>query len=219
MQQINRPYEGLFITIEGGDGSGKTTVSSCLAEELEKKGYIIFKTREPGGTHLSESIRKLLLTPHENCAIGDKAELFLFLAARSQHVEEKIHPALREGKIVICERFNDSSIAYQGCARHLGMQYVEKICDFVTEKPDVTLFLDLDPEEGMLRLKNKRKRPADRLEQEELQFHREVRQGYLHLADKHPERILIIDASKSIEEVVQSALDALEPHLMLKPAQ
>src|SRR5688500_10278574 len=126
MQQINKPYEGFFITIEGGEGCGKTTLSNKLAVELENKGYTVFKTREPGGTPLSERIRDLLLNSNES--IADKAELLLFLTARVQQMEDKIKPALRQGYIVICERFNDSTIAYQGCARGLGMDYVEKLC-------------------------------------------------------------------------------------------
>ena len=116
---------------------------------------------------------------------------------------------------MICERFHDSTIAYQGCARHLGMQYVEKLCQLVAHWPDFTLFLDVDPQEGMRRLHAERNNP-DRLEQEQLQFHREVRQGFLHLADEHPQRIVILDATPPIEEVLQSALLALEPHLMIR---
>ncbi|MCH9626140.1 MAG: Thymidylate kinase [Chlamydiales bacterium] len=217
MQQMNKPYEGLFVTIEGGDGCGKSTLSERLEQQLQKKGYSVFKTREPGGTELSEKIRDILLNPNLHLEITDKAELLLFLAARAQHVEKKIKPALHQGQIVICERFNDSSIAYQGCARHLGMHYVEQLCELVFEKPDITLFLDLDPEEGLNRMKTKRKEPIDRLEQEQLQFHKEVRQGYLHLADAHPNRISVLDASKPIEFVLQSAMEVLEPRLMLRP--
>ena len=131
-------------------------------------------------------------------------------------------PALRAGRVVICDRFNDSSIAYQGCARHLGLHYVETLCQMATEglsEPSCTLFLDLDPEIGMKRVLTQREEGFDRVEQEKLQFHREVRQGYLHLADAHPERIEIIDASQSLEDVLSTSLKALEPHLTLKPSK
>lgn len=217
MQQITRPYEGLFITIEGGDGCGKTTICDRLAKELEKRGYEIIKTREPGGTKLSEHIRSLVLNPKKEFSISEKTELLLFLAARAQHLEEKILPALRQGKVVICERFNDSTIAYQGVARHLGMQFVEKLCQLLFEDPDFTLFLDIEPAAGMERIQTKRKEKLDRLDQEKLQFHKEVRQGFLHLADEHPDRITIIDATLPIDQVVSTAMTAIEPHLTLKP--
>ncbi len=222
MQQINKPYEGLFITVEGGEGSGKTTVCDQVASALEKKGYDVIKTREPGGSALSECLRDVLLNPKKEYTIGERAELLLFLAARAQHIEEELLPALRHGKVVICDRFNDSSIAYQGCARHLGMHYVEKMCQLATEElaePNCTLFLDLDPAIGMKRVKDLRQDEYDRVEQEKLQFHCEVRQGYLHLADKHPDRIEIIDASAPVDQVVGACLKALEPHLTLKPAK
>lgn len=215
MQQTNRPYEGLFITLEGGDGCGKTTVATRLVEQLQKRGYTVFKTREPGGTPLSEQIRHLLLNPQGDYTVAPHAELLLYLAARAQNYEDRIKPALHRGEIVVCERFHDSSIAYQGCARHLGMSYVEQLCELVCPHPDFTLFLDLEPEEGIRRVRAARL-AEDRLELEKLQFHREVRQGFLHLADAHPQRIAIIDASQPIEQVVQASLEAVEPHLLLK---
>jgi dTMP kinase len=222
MQQINKPYEGLFITIEGGEGSGKTTVCDRIVKALKARGYEVIQTREPGGSPLSECLRDILLNPKESYKIGERAELLLFLAARAQHIEEQILPALRQGKVVVCDRFNDSSIAYQGCARHLGMHYVEKLCQLATEglaEPNCTLFLDLDPALGIERVKEKRRERFDRLEQEKLQFHREVRQGYLHLADENPDRIEVIDAAQPLEAVVESCLQALEPHLSLKPSR
>lgn len=127
-------------------------------------------------------------------------------------MEECIKPALRAGKVVICERFNDSTIAYQGCARGLGMEYVEELCNLVTEGPNVTLLLDFDPLEGFKRMKGEGKEP-DRIEQEKLQFHKEVRQGFLHLADAHPDRIIILDAALSHDDVLNVAVEALQPHL------
>lgn len=218
MQLQSKPYEGLFITLEGGEGSGKSTLCKKLASELEKMGYEVMTTREPGGTPLSEFLRNLLLNNPDHLNISEKSEIFLFLAARVQHIEETILPALREKKVVICERFDDSTIAYQGCARHLGMSYVEKLCALASEglEPDVTVILDLSPEEGLSRVK-KGKKTFDRLESEILQFHAEVRQGYLHLADKHPHRIVVIDAAPSSDEVLKDCLNAIRPKLMLRP--
>ncbi len=220
MQQINKPYEGLFITIEGGDGVGKSTLCDRLASKLAERGFEIEKSREPGGSPLSEHIRDLLLNPDKKLQVGERAELLLFLAARAQHIEERILPALRHGKVVICERFNDSTIAYQGCARHLGMNYVDQLCKLVSEgfiEPNCTLFLDLDPALGLKRLTAKGRGTIDRLESEQLQFHQEVRQGFLHLADQYPNRIVILDASLSIPELLEKATKALEPFLALRP--
>ncbi len=221
MQQTHKPYEGLFITIEGGEGCGKTSLSAQLASRLTQKGYPVLATREPGGTPLSEHIRHLLLNPPPEMTIHDCTELLLFLAARVQHIEETLLPALREGKVVICERFNDSTIAYQGCARHLGMGYVEQMCRLSCQglEPQCTLLLDLAPEVGLQRVQKLRQKEFDRVEQERLQFHREVRNGFLHLADCHPTRIHILDASQPLATVLELAVQALEPHLMLKPAK
>lgn len=217
MQSHNKPYEGFFITLEGGDGCGKSTLTNLLKTDLEKRGYLVITTYEPGGTPLSEHIRTLLLHPDPTISIAPWSEVLLFLAARAQHLEEKIFPALREGKIVLCERFNDSTIAYQGYARYLGAQAVENICHLATQciEPDLTFLLDIDPQVGLERLKEKKS--LDRLEQEELQFHKEVRNAYLHLADQYPQRIFVLDGSLPINEVFQNAIQALEPHLMLKP--
>jgi len=217
MGKSNRPYDGLFITLEGGDGCGKTTVAAQLVLFLQKKGFHVFKTREPGGTPLSEQIRHLLLNPQTNAPISSEAELLLYLAARAQNYHEKIKPALHRGEIVVCERFHDSSIAYQGCARHLGMSYVEDLCTRICPHPDLTFVLDIDPEVGLQRVRTARNQ-EDRLEQEKLPFHQEVRQGYLHLADAHPDRITLIDASKPLEQVIHDACNAILPHLKLRTA-
>jgi dTMP kinase len=215
MQQINKPYEGLFITLEGGEGCGKTSVCDRLAGVLQERGHQVLKTREPGGTRLSEHIRALLLNPKQEFPIGGKAELLLFLAARMQHWEESILPALRAGKIVLCERFNDSTVAYQGCARGIGLEFVEKLCHLIFEVPDFTLLLDMDPIEGMHR-KTKQKKETDRFEQEDMQFHNEVRRAFLYLADEYPQRIAVLDAALPLDEVIRKAIEALEPHLMVK---
>lgn len=209
---MTKPYEGTFITIEGGDGTGKSTITEQLASALRDRGYPIVRTREPGGTPLSEKVRSLILRNDPEISIAPRTELLLFLAARAQHLEESIIPDLRAGKLVLCERYNDSSIAYQGAARHLGVEEVTSICQLATSglTPDCTILLDMDPAEALERLSSHAK---DRLEQEKLQFHKEVRQAFLHLADEHPERIRIVDAGKPPSEVVAKALQALETFL------
>lgn len=208
----NKPYEGLLITVEGGDGAGKSTFTYNLFQALKKQGYPVVQTREPGGTALSEYLRDLLLKRDGAIPISEKAELFLFLASRIQHLEEHILPLLRKGSVVLCERFHDSTIAYQGNARHLGMHYVEEVCKYACNgiEPDASFFLDLDPCQALQRLCAS----TDRIEQEHLQFHQEVRQGFLHLADQYPERISILDATLSEQELVEKALHILESYLV-----
>ncbi len=206
-----RPYEGCLITLEGGEGCGKSTLCEKLNDYLLKKGYHVFRTREPGGTGLSEHLRQILLNPNRSFEVSPVAELLLFLSSRAEHLDEKILPALQEGKVVLCERFNDSTIAYQGCARYLGEAYVEELCKLTCRgvEADITLLLDLDPTIGLRRIKMNRKEDPDRLEKEELQFHKDVRQGYLHLADRYPNRIHILDANLTIEEVYKKCLSNL----------
>lgn len=208
----NKPYEGIFLTIEGGEGAGKSTLAAALVAHCHKQGYPLVHTREPGGTLLSERVRALLLENEQpSLKISEQAELLLFLAARAQHVEEVMLPALRAGKLLLCERFNDSTIAYQGGARHLGMDYVEQLVHLAIRdlSVDCTLLLDIDPEVAFQRLGRKR----DRLESEALQFHREVRSAFLYLADKYSERIVVLDATLPEQELLQAALRALQPHL------
>lgn len=211
-----RPYEGLFVSIEGCDGSGKTSVASALSKYLIAKGYEVLRTREPGGTPLSEHIRDLLLRP-DAFPICERAEMLLFLTARVQNLRDCIMPALRNGKVVICERFNDSTIAYQAYARHLSISEVTQICHLVCEEvePDLTLLLDVPPQVGLGRVKDSK----DRLEQERIQFHEEVRGGFLRLADSHPNRIVVIDAAKGEGEVLSEAILAVESRLGGVPHQ
>jgi len=211
--------EGIFLTIEGGEGSGKTTIAEQLTKTLSDRGYSVLHTREPGGTKLSEQIRNILLKhSSSDLSMGVHAELLLFLAARAQNIEENILPQLRKGGLVLCERFHDSSVAYQGAARYLGMQYVEQLCHLACPgiEPHCTLLLDLDPRVGLERAKKLRGQELDRLEEEGLQFHSEVRQGFLHQADKYPSRIRVIDAGLSLDQVLKASLLAIEPFL-LKP--
>jgi dTMP kinase len=198
----------LFITFEGGEGAGKTTLIEGLFRHLTIDGHSVLKTREPGGTKIGEQIRSLLLENRSE-KVSPFAELSLFLASRAQHVAEVIRPALDAGKIVLCDRFNDSSIAYQGMARGLGKEGVEQACLFFSEGlvPDLTFYLDIDPSMGMNRVK--RARTQDRIESEGLSFHIKIRNAYLELAKQSPQRIKILDASLPKERVYQEALHLL----------
>ena len=190
---------GLFITFEGADGSGKTTQYRLFAQYLRDRGFDVITTREPGGTGISEKIRALILDP-DNMEMTDMTEAFLFAASRTQHVSQLIRPAVEEGKIVLCDRFMDSSIAYQGYARGLGdcVRQINEVA-VMGMQPDLTFFLDLDPERG--RQRNIRAGKADRLEQQDIEFHDKVYEGYKKLAEIYKNRFIVIDASGSIEEV------------------
>lgn len=218
-------YRGHFITLEGGEGSGKTTLLHQLAAFLTQKGYDVLTTREPGGTHLGETIRNWLLHQSASPPIGMGAELLLFLAARAQHLEEKIIPALQEGKIVLCDRFNDSTIAYQGGARGLGIDYVHNLCRLVCHDltPQLTLFLNVSPEVGIARTRKVHKEHSpdgelDRIEAEQLSFHHSIQETFLKLAKREPLRIFTINADKSQAHVLKEAIKAVE-ELILFPKQ
>lgn len=214
----------LFITLEGGEGAGKTTLIDKLTSVLSTYGYEIVKTREPGGSRLSNQIRQWLLNRDADLPIGYKAELLLFLSARAQHLEELIKPALIQNKVVICDRFNDSTIVYQGLGRGLGMDYVKKLCELVSAevKPDLTLFLDVDPRVGLMRTRqaskeNARPGEVDRIEAERMDFHERVRKGFLTLASQEPERIFVIDANQTEDAVFRQAKKVLEEKLSQFP--
>ena len=198
---------GFFITFEGGDGSGKSTQISILKESLIKKGYDVILTREPGGTDISEKIRELILDP-ENGEMEDITEAYLYAAARAQLVRQLIKPALEEGKVVICDRFVDSSIAYQGFGRGLG-DAVGVINTYAVDDcmPDLTILLKLDPERGSSRIAG---REHDRIEQASDEFHRKVYEGYLKLEEIYPERILGVDASGTIQEIAEEISHRLD---------
>lgn len=211
---LSKPIEqGLFLTLEGGDGSGKTSLQSSLSSYLSSLGYPVVTTRAPGGTLLGGAIREILLHKTK-IPLCKRAELFLFLADRSQHVKEIILPALHQKKLVLCDRFNDSTIAYQGGAREIDLSQIAKLCHFAVEglEPHLTFYLDLDPEEGLRRAQGI-KSSQDRLEQEALEFHRKVRTTYLDLAREHPSRIYVIDAMQSQEEVFQEVCRKLLSYL------
>lgn len=193
-----------FIAFEGGEGAGKTSLIDAVASALRDKGFAVTCTREPGGSALGEQVRTLLLQKG-SVAIGDRAELLLFLASRAQHVEELIKPALAAGQIVLCDRFNDSTVAYQGIARGLGVVEVEQLCHFATGglSPDLVFVLDIDPIIGLQRVKkaNDRNGTVDRIESEKLSFHALVREGFLSLAAQKPQQMQVIDASQAREAV------------------
>ncbi|WP_226679409.1 dTMP kinase [Mesobacillus jeotgali] len=198
--------KGIFITIEGPDGSGKTTILQMLAENLEKEGHAVVATREPGGIEIAEQIRKVILDP-DNTAMDPRTEALLYAAARRQHLAEKVKPALNAGKVVLCDRFVDSSLAYQGHARGLGIDEVYSINEFAIENmmPAMTLYFDVAPEIGLERINKNKGREVNRLDMEKLEFHQKVREGYMIIAEKFPDRIAKIDASKELEAVYKQA--------------
>jgi dTMP kinase len=201
--------KGLFITIEGMDGSGKTTQINLLKDFFEKQGKHVHVTREPGGTRISEAIREIILNIDYQ-EMDYMTEALLYAASRAQHVAQYILPAIEKGDIVICDRFVDSSIVYQGMARGLGQEMVATINRFATRglEPDVTFFLDLEHRQGMERKKNQQE--LDRLESEKEYFHQKVRDGYKQLAKDNQKRMIDVDAGQSIEEVHQSIIKALK---------
>jgi len=198
--------KGIFISFEGIEGTGKTIQSRLLFEHLTKKGYKVILTEEPGGTQLGLKIRDMLLSV-ENRDMTPLTELLLYNASRAQHIKEVILPALRKGTIVITDRFTDSTVAYQGYGRGIGSKIIGALETIVTEglRPDITFLLDLDVETGLMR--NKGINKTDRLELEDVEFHKKVRDGYLRIAAEETERIKLIDASEDIEEIQRKIID------------
>jgi len=203
----------LFITFEGGEGSGKTTVIENLYKELNSNGYNIIKTREPGGSIISEQIRKVILDV-DNTKMDYRTEALLYAASRRQHLSEIIIPALNKNIIVICDRYLDSSLAYQGYARGLGIKEVYKINQYATEGilPDITFYIDVDPQEGLKRIKDSN-RDVDRLDLENFDFHQLVRKGYLEVAAMFPERIKIINGHQTVNEISNQIKDIIKTKL------
>ncbi len=203
---------GKFITLEGPDGSGKSTLINLISEYMKNKGIEIVVTREPGGTLIGEEIRDIILD-NNNINMGAETEALLYAAARSQHVHERIIPALNEGKIVISDRFLLSSLAYQGVGRGLGIENVKMINDFGLRGiyPDLILFFHIDPE---ITLERKTTKGGDRLEKEGNDFHKRVYNGYMELLEKYPRNIAIIDATKSVEEVFEQVIIEIEKILI-----
>lgn len=194
--------KGIFITMEGPEGAGKTTIIHMLSERLEAEGYRVLQTREPGGIDIAEQIRHVILDK-KNTKMDPRTEALLYAAARRQHLVEKVLPALQDGCIVLCDRFVDSSLAYQGYARGLGMDEVFSINQFAIEgmMPNLTFYFDIDPAEGLERINRHKEREVNRLDLEALDFHHKVREGYYKLMEAHPHRIVKIDASQPIEHV------------------
>ncbi|MDF2856519.1 MAG: thymidylate kinase [Neobacillus sp.] len=198
--------KGIFITFEGPDGAGKTTILKMAANQLQ--GALV--TREPGGIDIAEQIRNVILDK-KNTAMDPRTEALLYAAARRQHLIEKVKPALEEGRIVLCDRFVDSSLAYQGHARGLGIDEVLTINQFAIERmmPHLTIYFDIEPEIGLNRINSNIGREINRLDLENLEFHSKVREGYHLLLDRFPDRIVKIDASGSVDEVFTQTMKIL----------
>lgn len=197
--------KALFITFEGPDGSGKTTISKLVFEKLSQLGYKSLYTREPGGIGISESIRDIILDV-KNINMDIRTEALLYAASRRQHLVEKIIPALNDKKLVICDRFIDSSLAYQGFARRIGVEEVLQINEFAIEGrfPDITIFLDISAQEGLNRIENRSHK--DRLDLESIDFHNRVYEGYQLVLNKYKDRMIVINAEKSIQAIVDEAV-------------
>jgi len=204
---------GFFLTIEGVEGAGKSTLAEALAGHLTKQGLEVVVTAEPGGDPVSERIRRLLLDSVDS--VSDRAELLLFEASRAQHVDATILPALKRGAMVICDRFADSSLAYQGYARGIERDTVARLNDYATQslKPDLTILLDVSSRIGL-----QRQRKTDRISSESTAFHVAVREGYLAIAKDEPERFTVIDASQSLDEVLRLAVEVVEARLAARRA-
>lgn len=198
-------WPGFFVSFEGGDGAGKTTLIQGLSKTLRSRGIECLLTREPGGTALGDGIRHLVL--HASAPIVPDAELALFLAARAQHIQERILPALKQGQVVLCDRFNDSTIAYQGFGRQVGWQRVQQLCQLFCGEvlPQLTFYLDLHPAVGLERAQGGARGALDRMEMAGMDYHQRVRAGFLQIAAQEPDRIHVIDASESPEVVLQQA--------------
>ena len=203
---------GWFIVFEGGEGAGKSTQEALLAQWLAEQGHSVVRTREPGGTPAGEAIRAVLLG-NEYTGLSDRAEALLFAAARGEHVAQVIQPALEQGSIVICDRYLDSSVAYQGYGRDLGVDRVRDLSMWATGGlvPDLTILLDVDPSVGLSRVES-----PDRLESEPIEYHEAVRAGFLDIASKDPSRYLVVDASGSKDEIA-AIISARVSELMESP--
>lgn len=201
--------KGLFITFEGADGCGKTTQLNLLKDYLTTKGYAVILTREPGGKGLGEKIREILL--NYDGKVADRCESFLFLADRAQNIETIVKPAIESGKIVLCDRHTDSSVAYQGYGRGLDIEQIKMLNNLATggKQPDLTLVFDVDIETSMQRVGNEK----DRMESSGKEFFNRVRNGYLEMAKQEPERLKIVDSTKSIDEVHKRVIEIILPYL------
>ncbi|CAM5355262.1 hypothetical protein [Streptomyces afghaniensis 772] [Streptomyces afghaniensis] len=206
--------KGLFITLEGPEGAGKTTVIDMLLNYYQEKELQIIKTREPGGIPISEKIRNIILDP-KHIEMDARTEALLYAAARRQHLVEKVVPALNGGAIVLCDRFIDSSLAYQGYARGIDMDEIWKINQFAIGDimPELTIYFDLDPRVGLARINNTSDREINRLDLETIEFHERVQEGYYKVIEKFPKRIIKVDASKPLEQVLEDTVDIINRFL------
>lgn len=204
----------LFVTFEGGEGSGKSTVLKKVDSLLRGEGYETVLSREPGGTPISEEIRNVILD-RKNTDMDPRTEALLYAASRRQHLVEKIWPALKEGKIVLCDRFLDSSLAYQGGARGLGIDEILKMNEYATEGtlPGLTILFDIEPTEGLARIAANQGREVNRLDLEKISFHEGVRKTFRTLAKRFPDRYVVIDASQPLDSVVSDAYKAVKSRL------
>lgn len=201
---------GIFITMEGPEGAGKTTITQMLGKALQQEGYQVLLTREPGGVPISEQIREVILNK-DNTAMDSRTEALLYAAARRQHLVEVVMPELERGGLVLCDRFIDSSLAYQGHARGLDIEEVYNINKFAIGDmmPDATLFFDIDPEEGLRRIQSNGEREVNRLDLEALDFHKKVCEGYQFIINRWKERFIIVDAGRTIDEVFEESKASL----------
>ncbi len=206
---------GILISFEGSEGSGKSTQIDKLVTHLEKEGHQVIVTREPGGTEIGEEIRHLILHSNSNSAMTPETELLLFAAGRAQLVRERILPALEEGKIVLCDRFLDSTTVYQGAARSIAMDPVNQINEFAVGNviPSLTIVLDVPAEVSVARVKRRASDLPDRIEKENIDFYRLVREGYLILANSLPERFHVFDGTEPIEELDKKIWKKVKNHL------
>lgn len=204
----------IFITIEGPEGSGKTTVAKNVVEKLQEEGFKVLYTREPGGVGIAEKIRDIILDVN-NTNLDPRSEALLYAASRRQHLVEKVIPALENGYIVICDRFVDSSLAYQGHARNIGIDEIYDINMFAINNkwPDITILLDVDPEVGLQRIMQNRQNEVNRLDLEGLNFHNKVHQGYQIIKEKYSDRITLVDGNKSKEEVFDEVYKIIKDRL------
>lgn len=207
-------WNGIFITIEGADGSGKSTVASLLKRYYDEHFTGVLLTREPGGISIAEKIRAVILNP-DHTDMDAKTEVLLYAAARRQHLVEKVIPALKEGKLVICDRFVDSSLSYQGVARGLGIEEVWKINEFAIDDcmPDCTLLFEVDYKIGLRRIYQNQTREVNRLDLEEEKFHQKVSEGYQMIKSQFPERIQCINANQSIEVITMDCIKIINQYI------
>jgi len=208
--------KGIFITFEGPEGSGKTTQANLLIKYFKKMGREVIYTREPGGTKISEQIRNILLDK-KNKEMDKYTELLLYIASRRQLITEKIEKELKDGKVVICDRFIDASLAYQGYGRGIDLNFIKELNNLATNgrKPDITFLMDIEVTEGLTKTKNidkkhSKKGEMDRIEAENIKFHQRVRNGYIKIMREEPERIYLIKVNKSIEEIHKKIVSLIE---------